>query len=110
MRFNSNISSFSLTNCVALSVNTTLSGPLLSRFDIVLVLLDTKNPEWDATVSSHILAEVNLLLYLILGDSSNLYEMTLTAIISETNQQGDSETGKTDEDLTSVWPLPLLQR
>lgn len=39
-------------------MNTTLSGPLLSRFDIVLVLLDTKNPDWDAVVSSHILAEV----------------------------------------------------
>ncbi|KAJ3695837.1 hypothetical protein LUZ60_001214 [Juncus effusus] len=41
-----------------LSVNTTLSGPLLSRFDIVIVLLDTKNPEWDSIVSSHILSEV----------------------------------------------------
>ncbi|AQK83260.1 Retrovirus-related Pol polyprotein LINE-1 [Zea mays] len=41
----------------SLSVNTTLSGPLLSRFDIVLVLLDTQNTGWDEIVSSHILKE-----------------------------------------------------
>ena len=36
-------------------MNTTLSAPLLSRFDIVLVLLDTQNTAWDEIVSSHIL-------------------------------------------------------
>lgn len=64
----------------SLSVNTTLSGPLLSRFDIVLVLLDTKNPDWDAVVSSHILAE------------------------------GEKEKGNHHEDLSSIWPLTMLKR
>nr|XP_051204241.1 probable DNA helicase MCM9 isoform X2 [Lolium perenne] len=41
----------------SLSVNTTLSGPLLSRFDIVIVLLDRKNPDLDGIISSHILAQ-----------------------------------------------------
>ncbi|KAK4766343.1 hypothetical protein SAY87_007985 [Trapa incisa] len=63
-----------------LSVNTTLSGPLLSRFDIVLVLLDTKNPEWDTVVSSHILAEV------------------------------EQDKGRSGEDLSCVWPLDMLRR
>ncbi len=40
---------------VSLGVNTSLSGPLLSRFDIVLVLQDLQNPDWDATVADHIL-------------------------------------------------------
>ncbi|XP_074567887.1 putative DNA helicase MCM9 isoform X2 [Curcuma longa] len=64
----------------SLSVNTTLSGPLLSRFDIVLVLLDTKNPEWDAIVSSHILGI-----------------------------KGEPRSGS-DEPETNIWSLIMLQR
>ncbi|GAV65332.1 MCM domain-containing protein [Cephalotus follicularis] len=63
-----------------LSINTTLSGPLLSRFDIVLVLLDTKNPDWDVVVSSHILAEE------------------------------EQDKGKHDEGLAKIWPLPMLRK
>lgn len=32
-----------------------ISGPLLSRFDIVLLLLDEMNPVWDEAVADHIL-------------------------------------------------------
>ncbi|WIA33182.1 hypothetical protein OEZ86_006329 [Tetradesmus obliquus] len=34
---------------------TSLSGPLLSRFDIVLLLLDQHEPTWDKIVSDHVL-------------------------------------------------------
>lgn len=40
----------------SLEVNTGLSGPLLSRFDLVLVLRDAQGADWDATVSEHILS------------------------------------------------------
>lgn len=35
---------------------TTLSGPLISRFDILLTLRDTRDPQWDDVVSDHVLA------------------------------------------------------
>ncbi|XP_035000089.2 DNA helicase MCM9 [Hippoglossus stenolepis] len=53
-----------------LSVNVVLASPLLSRFDLVLVLLDTRNAEWDHIISSFILEDRGLA-----AESSSLWPM-----------------------------------
>ncbi|XP_053700062.1 DNA helicase MCM9 isoform X1 [Synchiropus splendidus] len=53
-----------------LSVNVALASPLLSRFDLVLILLDTNNAEWDRVISSFILQDRGLP-----SDSSSLWPM-----------------------------------
>lgn len=40
---------------VELSVNTAIATPLLSRFDLVLLMLDSRNLEWDEKVTAHIM-------------------------------------------------------
>ncbi|KAM9339625.1 DNA helicase MCM9 [Symphorus nematophorus] len=53
-----------------LSVNVALASPLLSRFDLVLVLMDTRNAEWDRIISSFILEDRGVSV-----DSSSLWSM-----------------------------------
>ena len=40
---------------VSIAENARLSGPLLSRFDIVLVLRDLPDADWDCEAADHIL-------------------------------------------------------
>ncbi len=43
------------------TVNIALSSPLLSRFDVVLLLLDSPNKNWDTCASTYLLQGIDLL-------------------------------------------------
>jgi hypothetical protein len=49
-----------ITSGRPLSEITGLEGPLLSRFDLVLLLADPRHPEWDKLVAGHVLARRSL--------------------------------------------------
>jgi hypothetical protein len=44
-----------------LTINTALSSPLLSRFDLILLTLDTPNAEWDNVAATYITEGIDLL-------------------------------------------------
>jgi hypothetical protein len=71
------------------------------------VLLDTKNPEWDAVVSTHILSEVIWIPLQCI--QLPMIKIMIYNTSMETNIQAEPDRTSND-DLANIWPLSTLKR